>query len=250
VRALAFLVFLAACGGKVAAPPAPEPKQPVAEKPAPLTEAQHLAALQDLARRGCECEEPACVLAVDAELAEVIAAVPVGQEVKFDNTGVEAISGFLVCLSQLASDKNLASYQAFVGRMSEVADAACACKDVACTDHAFGGLLIELVAFVEYYGDDPALSNAIKPEMDRAEQCVAPFRDAVADQAIAELTTLRDAACACADAACADKVGAEFDAFLARHTETKGNQQQAETIGAIASEMQGCLAKAKGETAP
>lgn len=65
-----------------------------------------------------------------------------------------------------------------------------------------------------------------------------------ADEAIKELESIKKKACECKDAACAEAVQKDFEAFLKKHENTKGSQSQAEKVGKIASEMSECLMKA------
>jgi hypothetical protein len=249
VRALALVALLAACGGKSSPPPTPP--EPVAEQGPPLTAEQHAAAVEDLQTWGCACADAACVGVVDAELAEIIGELQVGVDVPIDEAAAEDMIQYLGCVAQKVPPGELGSYRALEARFAEIEAVACACKDLDCTQHIFGHLGPELVAFAGYFvHNDPAMAETFQARAEKIEACVKPFSDAVANEAIADLTTLRDAACACKDATCADQVNAEFEAFLQKHADTKGDQAQAETIGALAGEMSACLETARGTPAP
>ena len=249
MRALAVLVGLAACGGgKTASPPPvdPEPPPPAAEEP-PLTHEQHVAALEDIASRGCACADAACFAAVDADLAEVIGAVEVGTAPMPDAqlaVANDALGRYVACATQLGARPEASFFTAFVARLDDVAEAACACKDAACAGNLFGGLLPELWA-ASSLADKEQLYERIRPTWKRMEGCVAPFEDAMGAQAVVDLTALRDQACACTDAACADRVQADFDAFLMKHRDTKGSEEQAVLIGDLAGQMSACLDEAR-----
>lgn len=250
MRALVLVVALAACGGKSspAAPaPAEEAEPAPAQKPPPSHE-QHVGELEDLATRGCACADTACIGAVDADLAALIRELPVPAERMSESlmmSGVEALGRYLVCTKDLGAFPELASYAALGDRLDEVAAVMCACRDTGCSERAANALVPELILAHELAKKNRALATKVTPHFERLEAC--SLADAMSQQAIADLTALRDTACACATPECADAVDAEFEAFLEKHEDTKGDQESAETIGRIAGEMSSCLAKAKGE---
>ena len=255
MRAVAVLAVLAACGGK-SAPQTAEPEvvapPPEAAAPPPTAE-QHLAELADLATRACACADAACGVAVDGELATLIREVPVPADMMDDaglRAGMDSLGRYLECLAALGVAPERSFHDAYIDRLTEVEAAMCACQDTRCTDRAFGGLGPEVVAIEVHLAEDEALRASRAPFYDRIEACLKPISDAVSGEAIAELTVLRDQACACADAACADRVQADFDAFLMKHRDTTGSQEAAETIGRVAGEMSACLDAARGAAPP
>jgi len=248
VRALAVIALLAACGGgKAAAPRQDDPRSTTVEA-APLTHEQHLAALDDLATRGCACADAACGRAVDADLAELIGKVAIGSAAMPEEQatpGAEAMIRYLGCLAKLGVEPEASLHTSLVARLDDVADAACACRDLPCAEQIWGGLVPEVMALGGLVGSNEGLRARVQPTWSRLEECLDPLNAQASAQAVVDLTALRDAGCACQDAACADGVQARFDAFLMEHRNTKGSEEDAVKVGALAEEMQTCLAAAR-----
>jgi hypothetical protein len=74
----------------------------------------------------------------------------------------------------------------------------------------------------------------------------AGFSDAT-NAAIADLTAIRDRACACKDLACTDKVMEDFMALGERHKDTKGSDRAVEQFKDLFEQMQECIAQVQVE---
>jgi hypothetical protein len=62
--------------------------------------------------------------------------------------------------------------------------------------------------------------------------------------ALDELREIKDHACVCANAACAEQVQLEFEVWAQRWADTEGTHVEAEAAGAIAEEISECMVKA------
>jgi hypothetical protein len=215
-----------------------------------LTHDQHVAALEDIATRGCACADAACLRTVDATLAELIREIPLGGDPIPDAqllAGMEALGRYLGCAHTLDAAPALSFHDAFVARLQEAGDLACACGDAACVAGVWGGFMAELYAASALLQEDGDFMTGFEPQWRRIEGCTAPILGDAAEQALIDLTALRAAACACTTAECADAVQADVDAFLAKNEGTTANPEQGETIGRLSGEMNACLEAARGE---
>lgn len=123
---------------------------------------------------------------------------------------------------------------------------ACACVDAACGSAAKA----EVQAWGARHQTAPIDATTDQQLMEivtEAMTCVNRASAEAGQQALAELTALRDAACACAHSRCADEVQTGFDRFLETYADLSGTPESADLIGELAAEMSACLATARGE---
>jgi hypothetical protein len=236
-------LLAAACGGGTPAPP-PSP----ANELATLSLEEHARHVQELAVRGCACPDRLCIAEIDRDLAEVVLALPLGKgDVDPDaiRKESEGIIADLERLSVCMTDRQMsvpAFGAAMVDRTKGLRDGVCACTDQGCATQVIAGLLPELMA-VEFFPIEAAALEEIRDMSREVRACVTRLGPGLA---LEELGALRDRACACSEAACADEVQAGFDGFREKHKATKGSDEDARAIGELAAEMSGCLERARG----
>jgi hypothetical protein len=237
---IGFVTLATACGGSPATAPPPEPQPPV------TTFEEHAKRIEELATRGCACSDRRCLAAIDRDLADLVASVPLGP---VDKAVVERLlepsSDALERLSVCMTDREVASTEygkALARRFQEMKERICACEDSDCAISASAALLPEVTTLVSFpiEGDD---LRDIYLRGAETQQCTD--RWSASAQAFQELENLRAAACACTDAECAARVQADFDAFLEKHKDTKGSKEGAQKLGALAGAMAQCLNAAK-----
>src|SRR5262249_28190096 len=61
---------------------------------------------------------------------------------------------------------------------------------------------------------------------------------------LAELATIKDHACACKDADCANKVQEEFEAWAKTYADVKGSADEADRAGKLAESISECMVSA------
>ena len=237
-RWLPLTAALWACGS----PPAPEP--PVA--PSTLGLEEHLARIDDLAARGCACEDRRCVGAVDRELAALVRGVQLvpGDPGALTTTVPERVTR-LEELSVCMTDHEVAAThygEALLTRAEELREQACDCKDRPCAKALSVSLAPELES-ADWFPIEYEVYEQIKVHARKIESCAGP--NPLVDQAIRDLDQLRADACACTDAACASSVQTRFDAFLETHRDTVGMEEEAIEIGDRAKAMSECLGRAR-----
>ncbi len=128
----------------------------------------------------------------------------------------------------------------------------CACKDAVCalnTGEAqakwLAGTYGEVVLSPEQRSARDAANQAFDAcfASSSARQAATP-----ADEAIIEITALRNQMCACKDKACADQVSEAFAAMGEKYKDTKATTEQIKAAGAIAEEYGKCMMTALGAT--
>jgi hypothetical protein len=241
---LAIVLCIGACGSSssVVKPPANETAAPVGSP------AEHVARIDELREKGCACEDRRCLAAIDRELAAMVTALELDRTQAMSPEQAKTSAAKLEELSVCMTTRQVSSPdfgRAIAARYAELAGMLCACPDQACRDDLPRALPEAEAAFFFPLEDDAF--TRYEETMNSIGKCGPPTESAQA-RAIRELTVLRDRACACTDAECAEKVQADFDVFLEDHKDTQGSQSDAETIGALAAEMSGCLQDAMPAT--
>jgi hypothetical protein len=239
---MSFLLVATACGGAKAADPAASPR------PAVKTFDEHATRLDELATRACECSDRRCIAAIDRELADLVTSIPLGPvepatATKLGPTMKASLERLSVCMT----DREVAAVAygpALANRIEDVSAAICACSDADCAKSSVASLMPEFVTADSFPVEDPSWKR-MNVSARKARECSRPW--SAPDQALAELGALRTEACACTSPDCAATVQASFDAFLERHKDTVGSEEQAVLIGNLAKEMSACLAAARGE---
>jgi hypothetical protein len=249
VRAAAFLVALAACGGGTAAPALEEP--PIPQAPAGTDREalkRETELVEDLSRRGCECQDQACLAKIDEELRTYY------REKATINDPVEDVETWPADLDARArrsdraleacmDSKGYISYARgvlFARRIALLRDAACSCKDGACVDKVRRRLDESVAAAADLLADQPTLQeiSAASTEM---RGCFAAGLGDVIQQALLDLKAMRRDACACSDADCTAAVSARFDGWLDDHKATPTTPEVKEQVTQVAAELGACL---------
>lgn len=123
---------------------------------------------------------------------------------------------------------------------------ACACVDADCATANRAEFDAWLVTH-EKTGADQTTQEEIAEVAREMALCQAAASQEAAKQAILDLTALRDAACACTTAECADDVQTAFDAFLVKYADHRSSPAESELVGTLAGEMSACLETARGK---
>jgi hypothetical protein len=111
--------------------------------------------------------------------------------------------------------------------MKRFGDEMAACADAACRDEVVASFDGYLISFETLVGDaSPGESNA----------------DSKA--ALVGLRVIEERACACADAACAERIQGEFETWAKASSTVKGSQAEADEAGEIAERISDCMVKA------
>jgi hypothetical protein len=140
-----------------------------------------------------------------------------------------------------------------IAKLSALRDRTCACKDLACAEAVQQELEPLELAYADVK-DDPALEARARPVFealvachDRLEAAQAPSRSS---QAIDELRTLRDRACACKDEACGVAVLDDLTALGTRYKDDRPSDDLAALAKQIAEQLMECVAKVTPPGAP
>jgi hypothetical protein len=241
---LAAAALLAACGSKDV------PRERTRPDPT-LTFEDHVARIDELSARACACQDRRCIAAIDRDLALLVTEVdlegadPAVVE-KETPARIEALERLAVCMTD--HEVAASAYgEALAARLEELRDRTCACKEPECASRLAVSLDPER-GTAEWFPIDYDLLVKMRALTASIDLC--SDASGVATEALGAMEALRDAACACRDATCADQVQGRFNAFLAANEGTKSTQQVAIEIGRLASEMGECLTAARGEAAP
>ncbi|MCB9574644.1 MAG: hypothetical protein H6709_21415 [Kofleriaceae bacterium] len=249
MRGVVVALLVAGCAGGDGVAPARGPS-PAAVVPASPTGAaravleRELAAYQALADRACGCPTGTCVAAVDADLDQVNATATLDEPLTGTTawpSDLGAYRNYLraqldACMSDL--DHRLTGWQSYVVRTARaLRDVACACPDAGCAAQA-DAAMARMHAELGYLGLDRSHGAELGAARRATRRCITEIE---VDQALRELSEIRDAECACDEVGCALAVLGRINTWADAYAHTRfaevGRQQE---VDAVAAELRAC----------
>jgi hypothetical protein len=232
------IVLLAACGG--ASPSA----RPTSTDP---TE-RLLLTLEWFEDRACACTDRACAEALDDVITETLKDVEVPRLFEDQAAAERADRAMQRSVACMWSQGFVAfGYEKVAMKTAqEYRRKACSCATSGCSVAMEGAERRRALYLLAVPLDKERLKEA-NTTIEEAVACPGHHAaaTAAADVAIAELSAIRDRACACRDADCVEATRADLGVWLERNALVAGSKEQEEQLLVIAKEAGNCFASAE-----